>query len=508
MSEKEYWIGIDFGNATSCAAVWNGRHAEIIEMPDGRKSLPSAVAIVDGKGLLGQDALDQGRAAMLADGSSLRDYLFRYFKQRMGEVYHEEAESGHQTMADPKTGLVAWRGPDGFVYQTVELASYIIEALLKAAEAKLGKRPNCAVITVPAEASEAQKSATIEAGKMAGLTRVELMHEPTAAALAYGFDFSKPRRIAVIDHGAGTIDISIIQTGKGRNGHSLVEVKATDGRRRGLGGMDFDRLVAKYLASRWRTLYPDSEISSVAFTRIMDQAEAAKIRLSGRDETKVRVPELATDRNGVSLTMDEPLDIRTFNEIIVDMRVAIASLCRRAVEKAKEKDPNFSIADINDVVLVGGMTRCLAVRDAIKSVFGKEPRKDINPEEAVALGAAIEAARLSGRMTGLTVRDIISQTFAIETLKDVPAIIFPSGTPYPAERTVTIRNANDGQEALSIAILEGSQAHASECTVLANYDHLVEPLPAKGNGILLKCRLDESGRFSAETETWKYETAA
>lgn len=503
-----HMIGIDFGNATSCAAVWNGRHPEIIEMPDGRKSLPSAVAIVGDDTFVGNEALERGRAYMLEAGPEAENYLFQYFKQRLGERYDKDTDSGYQTVMDPETGLVAYRAPDGEIVETIDLAACVIRELLNAAEAKLGERPTEAVITVPADAGEAQKAATIEAGKRAGLTKVILMHEPTAAALAYGFGFSKPQRIVVVDHGAGTVDLSYIQAGKGRQGHALVEVKVTDGRKSGLGGMVFDLLTANYLAARWRTTHPDSDVSGkkVAFARVLEQAEAAKIKLSGKSETHIRIPNIAKDQNGVSLSMEETLNDRTFNEIVVDLRVSLASLCRRFVEKIKEKDPKFTVGDINEIVLVGGMTRCPAVREAIKSVFKKEPRKDINPEEAVALGAAVEAARLSGRKTGLTVRDVISHPFCIETLKDVPAPIFEAFTTFPAERTVTIKNAHDGQQALSVAIIEGTAPDASRCEIIDSFDHIVaEPGPAQTAAIKLHCKLDENGRFSAKTDGWKYE---
>lgn len=498
------WAGLDLGTGNSCAAVINSRgQPEIIELPDGRKSLPSVVTIIGDEFLVGAEALERGRAH--------RDYMFRYFKRNMGERYNEASDSGHQTTSDEE-GFVAWKGPGEFVYKTVELTAHVIVALLDAAEAKLGERPTCAVITIPADSGEAQRAATIKAGHLAGLDRVELMHEPTAAALAYGFDFAKTRRIAVVDHGCGTVDISIIQTGKGRNDHSLVEVKATDGRRRGLGGVDFDRRLGAYLSNRFRTEHPENDISAdfVASERVLEAAEAAKIRLSGKGETTVRVAALASDKDGVSLNLDEVVDLKIFAQVSSQLTDAISAICRRAVEKVKEKDANFSVMDIHDVVLVGGMTRSPIVRDAIKSVFGREPRKDVNPEEAVALGAAIEAARLSGRKTGLTVTDIISWPIAIETQHDVAAMIFPSGTPYGSKRTVVIRNANDNQGALSIAILEGPEMRASECAVLTRHDHVVdEPGPAKAIGLKLACRIDESGRFVAEAaDGWKWNGAA
>lgn len=497
-------IGIDLGNSFSAAAYWNGRSAEIIELPDGRKQLPSAVAVVGEDIVVGWEALAQGRKQ--------REFLFQNFKRRMGEQYHEDAESGHQTCADPQTGMVAWKGPNGHILTTVQLASYIIEELLDAAQAKLGERPTSAVITIPADYGHAQKEATLEAARLAGLVRVDLEHEPTMAALAYGFSFSKRRVIAVPDAGGSTFDVSLIETGKGRNGEGLVEVLATDGRRKGLGGVDFDREIARYLANRWRSMYPDNDISGDMFAmeRVTEQAEEAKRALSGKNETTIRIAEIARTSEGISLSMDEQLDLKTYAALSERLTDQIAAICRRAVEKAKERDPKFQMSDIQDVVLVGGMTRSPVVRDAIRSVFGKEPRRDVNPEEAVAMGAAIKAALISGRMTGVTVRDIISKAISIETIHDVASLIFPSGTTYPAEKAVTIRNAADNQEALSVAVLEGDSMRASECAVLASHDHIVsEPGPARANGLRVVCKLDESGRLSVEAaDGWNWRGAA
>lgn len=488
-------VGIDLGNSFSCAAYWNGRNAEIIELPDGRKQLPSAVAVVgdDMEVLVGWEALARGKAN--------RDFLYQNFKRRMGETYHEDAESGHQTCADPQTGLVAWKGPEGKIITTAQLAAYVIEELLDAAEAKLGERPTAAVITIPADFGNAQKEATLEAARMAGLLKVELEHEPTMAALAYGFSFAKRRVIVVPDAGGSTFDVSIIETGKGRNGEGLVEVLATDGRRKGLGGVDFDREIARYLVNHWRTTNPDMDIAADKFAmeRVQEAAEEAKRALSGKNDTRVYLRDIKRDGEGVGLNMDVPLDLKTFAALSERLTDQIAAICRRAVEKAKERDPRFSMQDIADVVLVGGMSRSPVVRDAIRSVFGKEPRRDVNPEEAVAMGAAIKAALVSGRMTGVHVRDIISKNIAVETIHDVASVIFPYGTTYPAEKTVTLRNVEDGQEALSLAILEGDSARASECEALARHDHIVsEPGPAKASGLKVTWKLDESGRLSVE----------
>jgi molecular chaperone DnaK len=486
-------IGIDFGTSNSNAAVWNGRNAEIIEMPDGQKSMPSAVYMMADEYFVGAEAVERGRAD--------RKHLFRHFKRNLGERFDDATSSGFQNAPD-EDGLIGWIGPDGAVHSSVSLASFVFGELLDAAEAKLGVRPAIAVITIPADATEAQESATIAAAKMAGLETVRLMREPTAAALAYGFDFAKPRRIAVVDSGGGTFDISIIQTGKGRNDHSLVEVKATDGRRRGLGGMDVDKLITSYLGKRWRTSNADIDLSEHALARIQEQAEVAKIKLSRSPEVDVHVPGVATDRGGVTLDMNEAMTLPLLKDIASHISESVIAICRRAVEKVRDKDPNFSIRDINDVVLVGGMTRSPVIRDAVREVFGKEPRKDINPEEAVAMGAAIEAARLAGAKPGLTVRDITARSIAVETIDGVASVIVPAGTSYPCDPMhVTIRNARDDQKALSIALLEGNGLMVDGYETIGAHDYIIaDPGAAKSAGLALKYWLDDSGRFQAETE--------
>jgi molecular chaperone DnaK len=504
------WISIDLGTSNSSAAFWNGRHAEMIEFHDSRypsgvsHQMPSAIAVDPESGdvFVGVEALMKGR-------EHKGEWFYRHFKRRLGEEYHDAAESGHQTRADPKTGLVAYKGPNDDIIPTVDLACYQIEEILNQAAVQLGERPTHAVITIPADSGEAQKAATLEAARKAGLLRVELEHEPTMAALAFGYDFNKRRVIAVVDHGAGTLDVSFIETGKGRNGVSLVDVLVTDGRRKGLGGMDFDRATGRYLVNRFRTMNqtPDEWPETAAMTRITDAAEKAKQDLSGKDETPVFLLNIWRNPEGVDISMEETLDLKTFAEINSEMSRQIEAICRRAAEKVKEKDPKFLLSDVQDVILVGGMTRSPVVRNAVRAVFNKEPRREINPEEAVALGGAIKTAIFSGAISGVTVRDIITRAIGVETTEGIVSNIFPSGTSYPATREVTIRNADDDQAALSVAVLEGEGIYETECAILATHDHIVsEPGPAKSVPLKMVFKLDEGGRLlvdSADGWTWR-----
>lgn len=509
------WISIDLGTSNCSAAFWNGRHAEMIEFADSRfpsgvsHQMPSAIAV-------NPETLDitVGVEAMQEGKNHKGEWLYRHFKRRLGEEWHDAAESGYQTCPDPKTGLVAYKGPAGRIIPTVDLTYYLIDEILTQAATQLRERPTKAVITIPADSGDAQKAATLEAARKAGLLQVELEHEPTMAALAFGYDFSKRRVIAVVDHGAGTIDVSFIETGKGRNAHALVEVLVTDGRRKGLGGMDFDRNGARYLINRFRSIYrdqvPDEWPDRAAETRIHDAAEEAKRALSGKDETRVVIRDIWRSPEGVDISMDEPLDLKTFGAINAEALKQVEAICRRAAEKVKEKDPKFLLSDVQDVILVGGMTRSPVVRQAVRNVFNKEPRREINPEEAVALGGAIKTAILSGAISGVTVRDVISRAIYIETIDGIASEVFGSNTSYPAERKITIRNADDGQEALSVAVLEGETIYADECEILATHDHIVsEPGPARANALKLIARLDEGGRLSFEADDgWSWRGAA
>lgn len=476
-------IGIDAGTTNSSIAYWDGSAARIIPMPDGSYMLKSAVAVSGDNILVGQDAIDYSRAHP--------DDGFRGFKRLMGEPWHDDENQGVRTLRG-EDGNVWLRTADGTAYSPQELTSYIITTLLNAAEEYLGARPTEAVIAVPADFGEAQRRATEEAGKLAGLTRVELIHEPTAAALAYGVDSKKVRRLAVYDLGGGTFDVSILQTGKGN-----IEVKAPLGRR-DLGGNDWDQRLVEYVLGEWgKTLgHSDLAASDSAMMLIRDEAEATKIRLSTKQETVFRLDDIDKAPTGEDQDMRFLITQSMFNDLTEDLRNDTLKICQRAVDLIRREDPNFSVADIHDVVLIGGMTRVPAIRDAVATFFGKQPKRNVDPETAVAMGSAIRAAVIEGRKTDATINDVTSHAIAIEAVGGVAAILLKANTPFPMEEpaSFTLSNVKPGQGKLAVRVVQGDGHRASACEILAAHDIAIEPGAEKSARVKLYASLDESGR--------------
>lgn len=484
-------IGIDIGTSNSCAAFWDGRAARMIELGEGINTiLPSVVTIAEGGVYVGQDAIEMGKR--------YPDYCFRHFKRRLAEPWHHDEDSGDRTTCEgvdesgQPNGLTYYQGPDGTKYSPVVLTAYLIEALVRAANERLSPHDSVtgAVICVPADFTQSQRMAVAEAAKMAGLARVEVMHEPTAAALAYGYDAKKARRIAIFDLGGGTFDLSIVQTGGG-----LVDVLTTNGVR-DLGGTDFDQRIADYVVNLWEqhNTFSSKKARDSALIRIGPEAEAVKKRLSDRTEAPFRLEGIDRTKEGVSLNMIYSIERETFESLTRDLRDRIMLACKMAVDDARRDDPNFSVKDLHDVLLVGGMTRVPSVRATVAEFFGKPPKKDESPEQVVAMGAAIRAAILDGRKPDITIADITSHTLALETAGGVAAVLFPKGTSYPIEDTFQIANEDDDQKQLSIRLIQGEAHRASVCELLWSAEIPVEPSPATKSVKPLTAKLDASGR--------------
>lgn len=477
------WISIDLGTSNSCAAYFDGRAPRMIELGEGVNTiLPSVVTIHEGEMHVGQDAIELGKR--------VPDFCFRHFKRKLGEQWNDNEDSGHQTRPGPD-GSVHYAGPDGHTYSPVELCSAIIAKLVDAANAKFMPQDEVtgAVICVPADFTQSQRKAVEEAAHLAGLERVELMNEPTAAALAYGYDAKKARRIAVFDLGGGTFDVSIVSTGNG-----LVDVLTTNGIR-DLGGTDFDKRIASYMVNQWRNEHgTDLAVEDDAMLRIRTEAEAAKKRLSEKHSTHFRLLDIDRSKGSNSLHMSYDLDRVTFEDITKSEREKIISACKAAIADVRRGDPNFSVKDLHDVLLVGGMTRVPSIRAVAELFFGKAPRKTENPEQVVAMGAAIRAAIIEGRKPDLTIADILSHSIAIETVGDVAAILAPKGTNYPFSETFTLANVDAGQKQLSIRLVQGEAGRASVCELMASAEVPVEPGPAQSRRAALTLTLDASGR--------------
>jgi molecular chaperone DnaK len=491
------WIGIDVGTTNSCVSYWDGRGARMVEIGEGMTTImPSVITIVGDQVLVGQDAIEAGRKHP--------DFCYRHFKRKLAERWLEDEDQGYQTCAGPD-GTVHFRGPDGSTYSPTELTAFLINALVQAANLRLpdGELVTGAVICVPADFTQPQRACVEEAARMAGLSQVELMHEPTAAALAYGFDAKRARRIAVFDLGGGTFDVSIVQTGGG-----LVDVLTTNGIR-DLGGSDYDRRIADYIVNLWRTEHGvDLAVRDAAMQRVLITAEAVKKRLSEKPDTRFKVDDIGRTKDGVSLHMDYPISQAVLEELTADLRERMLNACKSAIQDVRRSDPNFTVTDLHDVLLVGGMTRVPSVREAAQVFFGKKPKRDESPEMVVAMGAAIKAAIVEGRRADITIADITSHALCVESLNGVATVLVPKGVSYPFEETFTLTNAAPGQLELSIRLVQGEAHKAALCEPLWAVDVPIEPSEPQSARIPLTIRIDASGRPTAEVEDYRYEGVA
>lgn len=496
-------VGLDVGSTNSAAAFYDGRAPKMIELGEGTNTiLPSVVTIVDKDILVGHEAIEAGRR--------FPDDCFRNFKRRLAERWHDDEDTGHQTVQG-LDGMLHFKGTAVHTWSPQELTSFIMQTLAEAANAKLMPQDEVtgAVIGVPADFTQTQRLAVLQAARMAGLNEVELMHEPTAAALAYGFDAKKARRIAVFDLGGGTFDISIVQTGNG-----LVDVLATSGIR-DLGGADWDRRLADHVCELWRLENRDKidEDNIVdggqldrAMPRILVEAERVKKQLSERDRVEFRVENATRTKDGVSLHIIQQIDRRVFDELTRDLRERAINACRTVIQDLRRDDPNFSVKDLHDILLVGGMTRVPSIRADVEAFFGRAPRRSESPEHVVAMGCAIRAAILDGRKIDVTLADILSHAIGIETSNGVAAILFPKGSPYPCEETFTLTNEADDQAQCSIRLLEGDASKARGCDLIwAAESPIDEPGPAMTARHKLTVKIDAAGRIIARCGELEYQ---
>jgi molecular chaperone DnaK len=366
-------VGVDLGSSNSSIAWYNGRVPEVISV-DGSPLMPSVVTIVPA------DAVGPGESQIfvgldgIESGKRFPDFCFRLAKRRLGEMFHPDEDQGYQSVGAPD-GTLHYQGPDGHTYSPVEICSMLIAKLLDAATAKWkGEKPDAAVICVPATFSPSQRKAVEEAGRMAGLAYVELMDEPTAAALAYGYDFKKVRRIAVLDVGGGTTDVSIIQTGSG-----LVSVLGTGGSSI-TGGSDVDAILGRYIVNQWATDHEgtDLAVDDTAMSLVLQESEDVKKRLSRKVKSEFRIKDFDRSPGGTDLHMDYVVDRPLLEHLSQDLLKRMRAACLVAIAEATRKDANFSAKrDLNDVVLVGGGSRMPAVQAMAKEVFGQEAKTDI-----------------------------------------------------------------------------------------------------------------------------------
>jgi molecular chaperone DnaK len=459
-------IGIDLGTTNSCVAVMEGKTPKVIENAEGMRTTPSIVAFTeDGERLVGQPAKRQAV-------TNPERTIFAV-KRLIGRRYDDPMVEKDKKLVPYKITRAsngdAWVEADGKSYSPSQISAFILQKMKETAEAYLGQKVEQAVITVPAYFNDAQRQATKDAGKIAGLEVLRIINEPTAAALAYGLDKQKTGTIAVYDLGGGTFDISILEIGDG-----VFEVKSTNGDTF-LGGEDFDMRLVNYLADEFQKEQGiDLRRDKLALQRLKESAEKAKIELSSTTQTEINLPFITADASGPKhLTMK--LTRAKFEALVDDLVQKTVDPCRMAL-----KDAGLSAAEINEVVLVGGMTRMPKVQEVVKQLFGKEPHKGVNPDEVVAVGAAIQAGVLQGDVKDVLLLDVTPLSLGIETLGGVFTRLIDRNTTIPTKKSQVFSTAEDHQNAVTIRVFQGEREMASDNKMLGQFDLVGLPPAPRG----------------------------
>ncbi|MBW8297716.1 molecular chaperone DnaK [Sphingopyxis sp.] len=480
-------IGIDLGTTNSCVAVMEGGKPKVIENVEGTRTTPSIVAFAkDGERLIGQPAKRQAVTNPENTVFAVKRLIGRRFDD---PITKKDTELVPYTIVKGTNGD-AWVKAGGEDYSPSQISAFILQKMKETAESYLGETVTQAVITVPAYFNDAQRQATKDAGKIAGLEVLRIINEPTAAALAYGLDKTENKTIAVYDLGGGTFDISILEVGDG-----VFEVKSTNGDTF-LGGEDFDSKVVEFLAD---TFKKDEGIDlrgdKLALQRLKEAAEKAKIELSSAATTEVNLPFITADANGPKHL------VKTITR--ADLEKLVEELVKRTLEPCKKaiKDAGISASAIDEVVLVGGMTRMPRVREVVKDFFGKEPHTGVNPDEVVAIGAAIQAGVLQGDVKDVLLLDVTPLSLVIETLGGIMTKMIDRNTTIPTKKSQVYSTADDNQSAVTIRVFQGEREMAQDNKMLGQFDLVgIPPAPRGVPQIEVTFDIDANGIVSVHAK--------